>query len=195
MSDYFLAQDFKLRDLIAILALIISVLALITARLQSGRHKLIDVTMHFQHAYDELEMLKTHVNSIEAARYWFNRFWNLQARQYEYWLNGYIEDDIFVYWMMCRWNEYKEKIQIFNKLGVNNVNFSYNFNDAWQDVSTTDIIKHHPLNFENFINGLFSLENMNDIHQYILYNKCEICGWRVQLECYLLKVMTKRIRR
>jgi len=178
----------------SIAALIISLVALIAVWAQGKKHKLIDVTLHFQEAYDQLEMRIVDVNNEEEANYWFNRFWNLQARQYEYWLNGFIEDDIFIYWIGCRRNEIINN-GVFKKF--ENGTKSYTFKSGWENVKVKSIFKSHPYSFVEFIQAIIDIGDTEEMKEnlvaIIIEKKCEICGWRVKSHCWLAKVFAKEI--
>lgn len=178
--------------LVAALALVVSATALVVARNQNRRHKLIEVTLHFQQAYDNLEMRKKDISKKEEAEYWFGRFWNLQARQYEYWLQGFIQDPIYVYWMICRRHEYLEE-GLFKSLEDND----YTYKDGWSYIKDKHILKFHPYKFVEFVDSIFNLDDSPELETQaalaMLEQKRMLCGWRVHFEYAIAKYFANNI--
>jgi|HubBroStandDraft_6_1064221.scaffolds.fasta_scaffold448026_2 hypothetical protein len=53
----------------AIVALVVSLLTFVLTYWWTKRHKEFDITMHFQEAWDDLEMLRSKVESEDEAKY------------------------------------------------------------------------------------------------------------------------------
>lgn len=76
--------------------------------------KSVDVIIHFNKVYDEIAfrehlLLQSDPTAATEARVqqYYRRFWNLQLEQFFMFKKGYIEHDIFRYWMQCRQDEMK----------------------------------------------------------------------------------------
>jgi hypothetical protein len=147
----------------------------------SKRHKEIDVTMHFQQAYDSLEMLKREVATREDSEHWFNRYWSLQARQYEYWLRGYIRDELYIYWMKCRRADYIDERAFFELKRPKLAEFQsnepasppYNYPEGWEKVKTNVIFTDHPYQFKEFMEEVLKRDT-SKISNFVLGRKLKL---------------------
>lgn len=161
----------------AITAIVLSVGTLFVTYRWTIRHKEFDITMHFQEAWDDLEMLKSEVDSKPEAQYWFNRYWNLQIRQFEYWLRGYIRDEIFIYWMRCRRADYEAKrrfIVIKKNSGAHDLEYTYD--QGWEDVKNDVVFTEHPYRFREFMDHILSCDKGDMFAKYILESKEDLFG-------------------
>ena len=71
--------------------------------------KEIDIRQYCQKRYDDLAYdAKVRVKSNEDAKGYYKRFWDLQFEQYQYCIDGVIEEAIFETWMASRRREFDE---------------------------------------------------------------------------------------
>ncbi len=110
--------------------------------------KSVDVIIHFNKIYDEVafrEYMFLKEDPVAATdarlRQHFRRFWNLQLEQFIMFKKGYIDPDIFRYWMQCRHEEMKTN----ERLG------SMTFKEGWDYASK--MLKN--TDFEIFMNHVF----------------------------------------
>jgi hypothetical protein len=72
--------------------------------------KAVDVILQCTKRYDDLVWVQKHQvyeKKLPATTYYI-RFWNLQLEQFQFWLLGFLSDEIFKYWLTCRFKEWKE---------------------------------------------------------------------------------------
>lgn len=166
----------------AMVALVVSLVTLVTTYRWTIRHKEFDVTMHFQEAWDDLEMLRSNVKSEDEARYWFGRYWNLQIRQFEYWLRGYIRDEIFIYWMHCRRQDYDARREFVAILEQGKIHPNYDYKRGWDEVKDDIVFKEHPYRFREFMDHVLTCDTGDDFSKYILESKEDLFGMFARLD-------------
>jgi hypothetical protein len=80
----------------------------------SKKNKAVDVMLRCQERYDQITwrykdtILKSDIPEI----HFYDRFWELQIEQFQYWQKGYITDEIFEHWMFQRKREWAENNKI-----------------------------------------------------------------------------------
>jgi hypothetical protein len=78
------------------------------------RTKALDLSCNYQARYHETNW--EDIRSVErgeiSAETWYEKFWNLQLEQYQYWKMGYIPNDIFSYWMRLRQKEWAKNASL-----------------------------------------------------------------------------------
>lgn len=160
----------------SIVAAFVALGAILTTYRWTIRHKRIDVTMHFQEAYDDLAMLRSTVTSELKAKHWFNRYWNLQIRQFEYWLHGYVRDEIYIYWMRCHRADYDgpREFPILNTDGTEAA--KYDYRRGWEAVRDDLVFTEHPYHFREFVNHVLTCEMGSGFVEYIMQSKQDLFG-------------------
>ncbi len=136
-------------------ALIFSWITMNTNTTVQHEMKQIDLMRHFQDRYDKIiwEVSKE-VTDERTANAYFDRYWNLQLEQYEYWKQGLIDDDVFAYWMKLRresymdaeWRPFEETLPDYTykqgwehaRLALRIDLHTFDFSDFMADVMTTD---------------------------------------------------------
>lgn len=110
--------------------------------------KTVDVMIHFNKVYDDVayrehSSLQSDPLAATPARVQqhYRRFWNLQLEQFIMFRKGFIEPDIFRYWMQCRYDEMK----------ANEVVGDMTYKQGWEQASKT--LKR--TDFEIFMNHVF----------------------------------------
>ncbi|HEV2803375.1 MAG TPA: hypothetical protein VGW57_00460 [Chthoniobacterales bacterium] len=172
-------------------ATVVIAVATVTAMLLTyswtRRHKKMDVTMHFQEAYGLLEKEKTQVRDRTDAKSWFRRYWNLQIRQYEYWLHGYIPDEIYVYWMYCNKRDYdfRRRFCFYDAFG-NPTLIEYDYSKGWNAVKNDIVLKQHPYFFTRFVERVLAHETDDTFARCILEAKADLFGWKVKMGRFLI---------
>lgn len=61
----------------------------------------ISVAMHCSGRYDDLMKMLSDVSKTESkyfADLYYSRYWSLKSDQFDYWVNGYLDDDTFCEW-------------------------------------------------------------------------------------------------
>jgi hypothetical protein len=169
---------------------VVSVTAMLLTYFGTRRHKEMDVTMHFQEGYGLLEKEKIQVHDRADARSWFRRYWNLQIRQYEYWLHGYIPDEIYVYWMYCNKLDYDSRRFFFYDAFRNPTLIEYTYSMGWMAVKEDDVFERHPYFFTRFVERVLKHKDGHTFARCILEAKADLFGWKVKLGRFL----TRRIR-
>lgn len=66
-----------------------------------------DIVMGCDTRYDVLWELRNDPSRIQDTAAFYNRFWSLQLNQFFYWKEGFIPDDIYLYWLTQRNREWK----------------------------------------------------------------------------------------
>ena len=81
------------------------------------RTKALDLANAYQTRYNEANWReKQQVERGElSADIWYEKFWNLQLEQYQYWRMGYIPSDIFEYWLRLRRKEWETNSSLGEK--------------------------------------------------------------------------------
>lgn len=110
--------------------------------------KSVDVLIHFNNMYDavayvERENLRNDpvAATQERIEQHYRRFWNLQLEQYLLFKKGFIDPDIFRYWMQCRFEEWND----------NQVIGGISYKQAWETTAKT--LKQ--FDFFGFMNRVF----------------------------------------
>ena len=161
-----------------------SVFAMLLIYSWTTRHKEMDVTMHFQEAYALLEKDKVQVRDWSDAESWFRRYWNLQIRQYEYWLHGYIRDEIYVYWMHCNKHDcdFPPREFFFYDTFGNPTLIKYDYSKGWSAVKNDVVFTQHPYHFKQFIERVLAHTEEKTFAQCILDTKEDLFGWSIKLD-------------
>lgn len=167
----------------AIAAALVAVAALAVTQLWTNFHKKLDVTMHFQEAYAKLEKEKTDVRSVPDADAWFQRYWHLQIREYEYWLHGYIRDEIYIYWMICNKADYNRPraFPIYDS-NVPPQATPYSYAKGWETVKDGVIFEQHPYSFKQFIERMLAHKQDDTFAQCILETRNDLFSWSARLD-------------
>jgi hypothetical protein len=162
-------------------AALVALAALFLTQSWANFHKKLDVTMHFQEAYATLEKEKTKVRSVPDADTWFRRYWHLQVRQYEYWLHGYIRDEIYIFWMACNKSDYhtpRPFVIYDGKLPPGATAYSYAA--GWEAARKEMLTEDHPYFFRQFIERVLAHEK-ESFAKCILDTKKELFGRLVRV--------------
>jgi hypothetical protein len=168
----------------AVAAALVAIAALIVTQMWTIFHKKLDVTMHFQEAYATLEKEKIQVHDWTDAKSWFRRYWNLQIRQYEYWLHGYIRDEIYVYWMHCNKLYYdfpSREFLFYDAFGKPKL-IKYDYSKGWNAVKDDVVLVQHPYYFKQFIEGVLAHKQAATFARCILDVKKDLFGWSAKLD-------------
>jgi len=86
----------------------------------------VDVMLRCQERYDQIiwkykeTILKSNIPEI----HFYDRFWELQIEQFQYWQRGYITNEIFEHWMFQRKREWVE----------NNKVKDLSYQDGWKKI-------------------------------------------------------------
>jgi len=75
-----------------------------------GKLKQLDVMLQCQSRYERVAFELKHRANHEAydPMEFYVQFWNLQIDQHRLWLEGFIPDATYAYWLFCRHNEWQE---------------------------------------------------------------------------------------
>lgn len=82
------------------------------------------------------------------------RFWSLQFDQYGQWMDGFVSDEVFAYWMACRWQEHKLNEKFCNKTFIEN----------WEDWSSK-AQRANP--FVEYMRNIFAITDGNELKNRI----------------------------
>ena len=76
--------------------------------------KTIDLMSSFQNRYDDIMHTSKNLSNdglVDAVVY-YERFWNLQLEQWQYFNKGYVDCNTYTYWMTCRYREWVKNDRI-----------------------------------------------------------------------------------
>lgn len=118
--------------------------------------KSIDLMNSFQSRYDKIiyDYKKEALDDIIPVQEYYNRFWNLQLEQWQYFNKGYIDGNTYCYWMKCRYREFQK-----NEM-VKGIKYEEGFKNA---VKILEVPK-----FKNFMNNVFS--DVEYVRTYVKVN-------------------------
>lgn len=162
--DIELVKEFanRLQIYLPILTAIILLLSLRNSNktlAMSKEYKTVDVMLQCQKRYDKIvwdmkERVKKGERETDA---FYDRFWNLQLEQFQYWVNGFINDKTFLYWLSCRHNEYNQP-DVFG-IGENSYRNSFDIFVKKYKVVT---------DFENLMRGCFfkQMDTLEDLKPF-----------------------------
>lgn len=70
--------------------------------------KTIDLMSSFQNRYDDIMHTSKKLSNegILDGVIYYERFWNLQLEQWQYFNKGYVDCSTYSYWMLCRYREW-----------------------------------------------------------------------------------------
>lgn len=148
------------------IALIMSIITFSFHIKRQYEMKTIDLMRSFQSRYDKLvwEVVDGVQNKSQAAQY-YSRYWNLQLEQYEYWKQGYIDDNIYAYWMRLRRATYNNPI--LDPLG--NRIPGYGYQEGWKDAKKWLRIDLHTYDFGPFMEEVMNTKR--DIRKIFAQHK------------------------
>jgi len=90
-------QSSDWRLVLIFISLFFGALGILISSWWNRESKTLDLMQSFQQRYDKLMLVD--VNDVKDDRGYYRfleRVWNLQLEQFEYWLQGYIKDDIYI---------------------------------------------------------------------------------------------------
>lgn len=172
----------EITAIVAVAATLVAILTLLITQSWANFHKKLDVTTQFQEAYATLEKETTEVKSPDDADAWFRRYWHLQIREYEYWLQGYIRDEIYIYWMVCNKADIERpKTFVVYDSTTPPHKTPYSYRAGWDKVKDEVIFKRHPYCFVQFIERMLAAKQDETFGQCILETKKELSVGRAGL--------------
>lgn len=104
---------------IAFCALLLSIISLILTVQQGRKTKQVDIQGGFHERFDRLQEARARLllrapgnlpppHSDFEAQIFFDRFWSLQFDQYVAWQQGFVDDDIYRFWVFARWRQLRD---------------------------------------------------------------------------------------
>ena len=103
-----------LQSLFTFVTIIIMVVTFIKSLKMTKVNKIIDVTINCQKRFDTIVWESVRLineGKVEVEEY-YERYWNLQLEQFQYWKLGFINDEIYKYWMSARFKEWNQNKSI-----------------------------------------------------------------------------------
>lgn len=154
VSILLIAADIDVTVVVQSLSVIIALFALVISirtrkqNVESLREmKTIDLMRSFQERYDNLRWESAlQVDSPAAAKRYYERFWNLQLEQFEYWIGGFIQHKTYAFWMDIRRHSFENGEDLFPP-GI-----QYAFANGWEDAKLSlRLVQYSDGRFVRFI--------------------------------------------
>ena len=70
--------------------------------------KTIDMIVYLEDKYDHIKYeIRPFVDDSSKAKEYYFRYWDLQINQHQFWRLGYLNDDIYSYWLCFRYHDFQ----------------------------------------------------------------------------------------
>jgi hypothetical protein len=78
--------------------------------LLAHQSKRADILSECNSRFSRIMEMRSNPEVIANPKYFFERFWTLQFDQYTFWRMGFVDDDVFEYWMENRYINWKQNL-------------------------------------------------------------------------------------
>lgn len=110
------------------------------AMLLAHQSKRADILSECNSRFSRIMEMRSNPEVIANPKIFFERFWTLQFDQYTFWRKGFVDDEVFEYWMENRYVEWQQNLSFGDML----------YQDGYKAIK--DTLRH--TRFRKFMNEL-----------------------------------------